>query len=90
MFLSSDKKNNVCPCKPQFYYINAGFKGSELYRHVFAMRPKSTSASAQCDQILLSWHGKKLFLGYQNAYSEDSDLSGRTCPNVYFLTLQFT
>ena len=27
MFLSRGKKNNVYPCKPQFYYINVGFKG---------------------------------------------------------------
>ena len=31
------KKNNVYPCKPQFYYIKVGFKGSKLYRHVFVM-----------------------------------------------------
>ena len=30
MFLSRNKKNNVYPCKPQFYYIKAGFKGSKL------------------------------------------------------------
>ena len=31
-------KNNVYPCKPQFYYIKVGFKGgSTLYRHVFVM-----------------------------------------------------
>ena len=34
MFLSRNKKNNVYPCKPQFYYIKVGFKGSKLYRHV--------------------------------------------------------
>ena len=27
MILSRNKKNNVYPCKPQFYYINMGFKG---------------------------------------------------------------
>ena len=27
MFLSRNKKNNVYPCKPQFYYIIEGFKG---------------------------------------------------------------
>ena len=27
MFLSGNKKNNVYPCKPQFYYIKMGFKG---------------------------------------------------------------
>ena len=37
MFLSRHKKNNVYPCKPQFYYIKVGFKGSNLYRHVFMM-----------------------------------------------------
>ena len=35
MFLSRNKKNNVYPCKPQFYYIKVGFKG--LFRHVFVM-----------------------------------------------------
>ena len=37
MFLSRNKKNNVYPCKPQFYYIKVGFKRSTLYRHVFVM-----------------------------------------------------
>ena len=27
MFLSRNKKNNVYTCKPQFYYIEVGFKG---------------------------------------------------------------
>ena len=27
MFLSRNKKINVYPCKPQFYYIKVGFKG---------------------------------------------------------------
>ena len=26
VFLSRNKKNNVYPCKPQFYYIKVGFK----------------------------------------------------------------
>ena len=26
MFLCKNKKNNVYPCKPQFYYIKVGFK----------------------------------------------------------------
>ena len=30
MFFSRNKKNNVYPCKPQFYYIKVGFKGSKL------------------------------------------------------------
>ena len=30
MFLSRNKKNNVYPCKPQFYYIKVGFKGVQI------------------------------------------------------------
>ena len=30
MFLSRNKKNNVSPCKPQFYYIKVGFKGVKI------------------------------------------------------------
>ena len=30
MFLGRNKKNNIYPCKPQFYYIKVGFKGSKL------------------------------------------------------------
>ena len=37
MFLSGNKKNNVYPCKLQFYYIKVGFKGSKFCRHVFVM-----------------------------------------------------
>ena len=30
MFLSRNKKNNVHPCKPQFYYTKVGFKGVKI------------------------------------------------------------
>ena len=30
MFLRRNKKNNVYPCKPQFYYIKVGFKGVKI------------------------------------------------------------
>ena len=30
MFLSKIKKNNVYPCKPQFYYTKEGFKGINI------------------------------------------------------------
>ena len=35
--LSRNKKNNVYPCTPQFYYLKLGFKVSKLYRHVFVI-----------------------------------------------------
>ena len=38
MFLSRNKKNNAYPCKPQFYYIKEGLRGSKLYRRVFVMK----------------------------------------------------
>ena len=30
MFLSKNKKNNVYPCKPQFYYIKVRFNGVKI------------------------------------------------------------
>ena len=30
MVLTRNKKNNVYPCKPQFYYIKVGFKGVKI------------------------------------------------------------
>ena len=30
MFLSRNKKDNVYPCKPQFYYITVGFEGVKI------------------------------------------------------------
>ena len=30
MFLSRNKKNNAYPCKPQFHYIEVGFKGVNI------------------------------------------------------------
>ena len=30
MFLTRNMKNNVYPCKPQFYYIKVGFKGVRI------------------------------------------------------------
>ena len=30
MFLSRNKKNNVYPCKAQFYFVKVGFKGDNI------------------------------------------------------------
>ena len=35
MFLSRNKKNNVYPCKPQFYYVKVGFKGVKIIKACF-------------------------------------------------------
>ena len=37
MFLSRNKKNNIYPCKSQFYYIKVEFKGVKLYRNIAVM-----------------------------------------------------
>ena len=37
MFLSRNKKNNVYPCKPQFYYIKVWFKGVKIIVAFFVM-----------------------------------------------------
>ena len=36
MILSRNKKINVYPCKPQFYYIKVGFKGGQNYIGMFS------------------------------------------------------
>ena len=36
MFLSKNKKNNVYPYKPQFYYIKVGFKGGQNFIGMFS------------------------------------------------------
>ena len=54
MFLSRNKKNNVYPCKPKFYYIKWGLRGSKLYRHVFMMLLKYKSHfEFALDQIVM-------------------------------------
>ena len=40
ILLSRNMKNNVYPCKRQFYYIQVGFKGTKSYRYIFVMGGK--------------------------------------------------
>ena len=35
MFLSRNMKNNIYPCKPQFYYIKVGFNGVKIIQVCF-------------------------------------------------------
>ena len=55
MFFSRNKKNNVYPYKPQFYYIKVGFNGVKLYRRVFVM-----SAQGRFDQNV--WMRKLIWI----------------------------
>ena len=50
-FLNRNKKNNVYPCKPQFYYTKVGFKGGQNYIGKFSWwldRLCEDFFSAQC------------------------------------------
>ena len=82
-FLSRNKENNVYPCKPQFYYVKVGFKGSKLYRYVFLMcladlcgrrRPRSACTSTQDDQVLIVRQQNCWIL--QNVIMESKDPDG--------------
>ena len=37
VFLSRNKKNNIYPSKPQFSHIKVGFKGVNIYKHIFVI-----------------------------------------------------
>ena len=51
MFLSRNKKNNVYPCKPQFYYVKVGFKGVKIIWVCF--RDESWFKNYKCLKICL-------------------------------------
>ena len=55
MFLSRIKKNNVYPCKPQFYYIKVGLRGSKLYRYVFVMTNRMSRSDCTEQMHTLIW-----------------------------------
>ena len=44
MFLIRNKKNNVYPCKLQFYYIKVGFKGVKIIKAYFRDAESSMAA----------------------------------------------
>ena len=55
MYLSRNKKNNVYPCKPQFYFMKWGLRGSKLYRYVFVMVLHFQGTLLFCC-VWLFWH----------------------------------
>ena len=52
IFFSRNKKNNVYPYKPQFYYIKVGFKGSKLYKACFRNVYKKSDEKSSRNCIL--------------------------------------
>ena len=50
------KKNNVYPCKPQFYYIKVGFKGVKIIEVCFRDDNLGDQEKPQPQTIACQWH----------------------------------
>ena len=74
MLFQQNMKNNVYPCKPQFYFIKVGFKGSKLYRSVFEVLSKMCPV-----KILIRLREMRRLIWI---------FAGRTCSKVRFLALR--
>ena len=86
VFLSGNKKNNVYPCKPQFYYIKVGFEGVKIiqacFRVVVSFNSCAICIPSGCIQYLplarLS-HAGTLCLDRCNALALNSGYPRRIC-----------
>ena len=62
MFLSTNKKNNVYPCKPQFYHIKVGFKGVKIIKACFRDEmPRSAASDLGLHRLLRSVRSNALY-----------------------------
>ena len=56
MFMSRQKKNNIYPCKPQFYYIKVGFEGVKFiwacFRDAKLNSKKNETSNAMFDMYV--------------------------------------
>ena len=66
MFFSKNKKNNVYPYKPQFYYIKVGFNGVKISKYIDSEGPDRTArfnkliwafAVRMCPKTRFAWYG---------------------------------
>ena len=66
MFLNRNKKNNVYPCKAQFYFMNVGFKGVKLIKVCFRDEmwryPGKVITMEYIAKTLLCYRGEAQFL----------------------------
>ena len=81
MVLSRNKKNNVYPYKPKFYYIKVGFKGSKLYRHVFVMAYSRAAAFACIDKKTSYFENFQI----NTSESVQPTMSSNGCMHVQYL-----
>ena len=83
MFLSRNKKNNVYPCKPQFYYIKVGFKEVKIILACFRdVRPTGNQVIADST----SAGSATFFRHYENTPINFDPLK----PHFYIVKLGFT
>ena len=72
MFLSRNKKNNVYPCKPQFYYIKVGLKGGQNYIGMFFVmklrKGLCRAQTAQSDHDIQKTSAGSFFSSRKHAY----------------------
>ena len=70
MFSSKNKKNNVYPSKPQFYYIKVGFKGVNIIKACFLDATKTQISLCICTvwTVFVVSTKKLWILGYPKAY----------------------
>ena len=76
--LSKNKKKNVYPCKPHFYYIKVGSRGYTLHGHVSMIR--SVKCIHQLSFHINSW--KKRWVAFCHLLYSNSntiDLLGKSC-----------
>ena len=60
MFLSRNKKNNVYPCKPQFYYIKVGFNGVNIIKACFRDELDALCIAIKGSKVSL-FHERRLY-----------------------------
>ena len=82
MFLSRNKKNNVYPCKPQFYYIKVGFEGGQNYIVMFFVMSKYLDGEANSVDHDQTPQNVSFDLGLQFAIQQLLDTIGGT-PDLF-------
>ena len=62
------------PCKPQFYYINVGFKGSKLYKYVFVMCLEQPVINFHMQMIRTFWCLIGMFSKIENTLQRELEV----------------
>ena len=70
-----NKKNNVYPCKPQFYYIKVGFKGVKII-----------SACLRDELHVITMHLQISLVSYHSDNTDQASEGGKTTHTADILT----